>query len=167
LYNTDQNQCHTLQPTEETRRNFVQHILFGFTLHGFRIRNSLTAYFIQNNIAKDTSKNFSQKSLRFSQRFACEFAFSFRSFEARFLEIPLFSSFLIPTMAFATNFPHNRKRTVYVGGFGNEINEVRFCGFSGLFKGGESGLFFYFLACLKAENLSYLIQKNVQNKIPK
>jgi peptidyl-prolyl isomerase E (cyclophilin E) len=26
-------------------------------------------------------------------------------------------------MAFATNFPHNRKRTVYVGGFGNEIDE--------------------------------------------
>lgn len=26
-------------------------------------------------------------------------------------------------MAFSTNFPHNRKRTVYVGGFGNEVNE--------------------------------------------
>ena len=26
-------------------------------------------------------------------------------------------------MAFTSNFPHNRKRTVYVGGFSNEVDE--------------------------------------------
>lgn len=26
-------------------------------------------------------------------------------------------------MSYTTNFPHNRKRTVYVGGFGEEVSE--------------------------------------------
>jgi peptidyl-prolyl isomerase E (cyclophilin E) len=26
-------------------------------------------------------------------------------------------------LSFGTNFPHNKKRTIYVGGFGEEVNE--------------------------------------------
>jgi peptidyl-prolyl isomerase E (cyclophilin E) len=26
-------------------------------------------------------------------------------------------------MSYATNFPHSRKRTIYVGGFGEEVDE--------------------------------------------